>query len=67
MRLVVSNHALELKPGMFVNMSLKIPMGRHLVIPASGVLQSGTREIAFVEHGDGIHRTAGNTTRFASR
>jgi RND family efflux transporter MFP subunit len=52
-RLVVSNHALELKPGMFVNMSLKIPMGRHLVIPGSGVLQSGTREIAFVEHGDG--------------
>ena len=52
-RLVVANRALELKPGMFVNMSLKIPMGRHLVIPASGVLQSGTREIAFVEQGDG--------------
>jgi Cu(I)/Ag(I) efflux system membrane fusion protein/cobalt-zinc-cadmium efflux system membrane fusion protein len=28
-------------------------MGRHLAIPASGVLQAGTREIAFVDHGGG--------------
>jgi Cu(I)/Ag(I) efflux system membrane fusion protein/cobalt-zinc-cadmium efflux system membrane fusion protein len=28
-------------------------MGHQLVIPAAGVLQSGTREIAFVERGDG--------------
>jgi hypothetical protein len=38
---------------MFVNVSLKVPMGTQLVIPASGVLQSGTREIAFVERSDG--------------
>jgi hypothetical protein len=38
---------------MFVNVSLKIPMGQQLVIPASGVLQSGTREIAFVDRKDG--------------
>jgi hypothetical protein len=30
-----------------------VPMGRQLVIPATGVLQSGTREIAFVERSDG--------------
>jgi len=33
--------------------SLKVPMGSQLVIPASGILQSGTREIAFVERSDG--------------
>lgn len=52
-RVVFSNSGLQLKPGMFVNVSLKVPMGSQLVIPASGVLQSGTREIAFVERGDG--------------
>jgi hypothetical protein len=38
---------------MFVNVALKVPMGRQLVIPASGILQSGTRQIAFVERSDG--------------
>ena len=32
---------------MFVKVALKVPMGEQLVIPASGVLQSGTRQIAF--------------------
>jgi Cu(I)/Ag(I) efflux system membrane fusion protein/cobalt-zinc-cadmium efflux system membrane fusion protein len=52
-RIVSSNPALELKPGMFVNATLKVPMGSQLVIPASGVLQSGSRQIAFVERSDG--------------
>ena len=52
-RVVFPNPGLELKPGMFVNVSLKVPMGSQLVIPASGVLQSGTREIAFVTRSDG--------------
>src|SRR5579859_2018223 len=47
-RVVFSNPGLQLKPGMFVNVSLKVLMGNQLVIPANGVLQSGTREIAFV-------------------
>jgi len=52
-RVVFPNPGLQLKPGMFVNVDLKVPIGRELVIPASGVLQSGTREIAFVERSDG--------------
>ena len=52
-RVVFFNSGLRLKLGMFVNVALKVPMGRQLVIPATGVLQSGTREIAFVERGDG--------------
>lgn len=52
-RIVFSNPGLLLKPGMFVNVDLKIPMGRQLVIPASGVLQTGTRQIVFVDHGGG--------------
>jgi RND family efflux transporter MFP subunit len=52
-RIVFSNPGLELKPGMFVNAAFKVPMGRQLVIPASGVLQSGARQIVFVYRGDG--------------
>lgn len=53
-RLVFSNPNLLLKPGMYVNVDVGVPLGTQLVIPASGVLQSGTRQIAFVDHGNGI-------------
>ena len=52
-RLVFSNLGVVLKPGMYVNVNIDIPLGRQLVIPTSGVLQSGTREIVFVDHGEG--------------
>jgi Cu(I)/Ag(I) efflux system membrane fusion protein/cobalt-zinc-cadmium efflux system membrane fusion protein len=52
-RLVFDNLSLLLKPGMYVNVNLSVPLSMQLVIPASGVLQSGTREIAFVDRGNG--------------
>jgi Cu(I)/Ag(I) efflux system membrane fusion protein/cobalt-zinc-cadmium efflux system membrane fusion protein len=52
-RLVFENPGLLLKPGMYVNVDLGVPLGQQLVIPASGVLQSGSRQIAFVDHGNG--------------
>ncbi len=52
-RFVFSNPGLALKPGMFVNVGIHVSLGRQLVIPASGVLQAGTREIAFIDHGGG--------------
>ena len=52
-RMVFDNPRLLLKPGMYVNVDLGVPLGTQLVIPASGVLQSGTRQIAFVDHGNG--------------
>jgi RND family efflux transporter MFP subunit len=53
-RVLFSNPGLRLKPGMFVNVTLKVPMGEQLVIPASGVLQTGTRNLAFVYRSDGF-------------
>src|SRR5215469_3114669 len=49
-RLVFENPGLLLKPGMYVNVVFGVPLGTQLVVPASGVLQSGTRQIAFVDH-----------------
>ena len=52
-RLIFDNPRLLLKPGMFVNIDLGLPLGPQLVIPASGALQSGTRQMAFVDKGSG--------------
>jgi Cu(I)/Ag(I) efflux system membrane fusion protein/cobalt-zinc-cadmium efflux system membrane fusion protein len=52
-RFVFANAGLLLKPGMFVNVNIDVPLGRQLMVPASGVLYTGTRDVAFLDHGDG--------------
>lgn len=52
-RLVFSNPGLLLKPGMFVNVVLKAPAGKGVTIPASSVFHSGTRNLVFVNKGEG--------------
>jgi Cu(I)/Ag(I) efflux system membrane fusion protein/cobalt-zinc-cadmium efflux system membrane fusion protein len=52
-RVEVANPDLRLALGMFVNVEIDAPLGRQLTIPASALLYSGTREIAFVERGSG--------------
>jgi RND family efflux transporter MFP subunit len=53
-RLVFSNSDLKLKPGMYVNIRLQMPMGRQLVVPANAVFHSGTRNLVFVDQGQGV-------------
>ncbi|WP_158788389.1 efflux RND transporter periplasmic adaptor subunit [Granulicella sp. L46] len=53
-RLVFRNPRVELKPGMYVNVAISVPLGQQLVIPASAVLQSGSQAIAFLDHGNGV-------------
>ena len=52
-RLAIANPGLKLKPGMFVNADVKSNLGRQLVVPASAVFQSGTRQLVFLDHGNG--------------
>ena len=52
-RLTVPNPNLLLKPGMFVNVRLVLPLGRQLFVPASAVLQGGARQVVFVSRGQG--------------
>ncbi|MFT4115026.1 efflux RND transporter periplasmic adaptor subunit [Silvibacterium sp.] len=52
-RITIANPALRLKPGMFVNVDAKSGLGRRLVVPASALFQSGTRQIVFLNHGNG--------------
>ncbi|MGH9584336.1 MAG: efflux RND transporter periplasmic adaptor subunit, partial [Bryobacteraceae bacterium] len=52
-RIDVANPHLKLKPGMYVNVDLKADLGRHLIVPASAILQSGTQAVAFIDQGGG--------------
>jgi RND family efflux transporter MFP subunit len=52
-RLELANPEEKLKPQMYANVDLKVNLGRQLVIPADAVLDSGVRQVAFVDLGDG--------------
>lgn len=52
-RIVLANPGLKLMPGMFVNVTLRNPMGRKLVVPASAVLHAGTRQLVFISRESG--------------
>lgn len=52
-RLVFPNPGLKLRPGMFVNVNVKLPLGRQLVVPDASVFHSGTRNLVFAYTGDG--------------
>jgi Cu(I)/Ag(I) efflux system membrane fusion protein/cobalt-zinc-cadmium efflux system membrane fusion protein len=53
-RIALANPGLKLKPGMYVNVALQIPLGRQLVVPASAVLHAGMRQLVFVSGGEGV-------------
>jgi RND family efflux transporter MFP subunit len=52
-RLVFTNADMKLRPGMYVNVSLKLPLGRRTVVLDSAVFHSGTQNLAFTYTGDG--------------
>src|SRR5712692_3388943 len=52
-RLVFANPGLKLRPGIYVNVRAKLPMGRQLVVPASAAFHSGTKNLLFVYGGEG--------------
>jgi RND family efflux transporter MFP subunit len=52
-RLVFANPGLKLRPGMYVNVSLKLPLGQRLIVPDSAVFHSGTKNLIFTYAGEG--------------
>ena len=53
-RIAVKNPGLVLKPDMFVNVEIMTSSRARLVIPRSAVLDSGTRQIVYVEKEPGV-------------
>src|SRR5438034_50833 len=52
-RIDIPNPDLKLRPGMYVNAELEMDMGKALTIPVSAVMPTGTRNIVFVDKGEG--------------
>jgi len=52
-RFTIANPGGQLKPQMFTNVELKINLGNKLVIPESAVIDTGIRQIVYVDKGDG--------------
>ena len=53
-RLTVPNPGGRLKPQMFTNVEIKAGMGRRLAVPDDAVLDTGVRQIVYVDKGDGM-------------
>ena len=53
MRAEIPNTGGKLKPEMFVNVSIKVPLGNQLSAPIDAILNTGTRQLAFVEVAEG--------------
>lgn len=44
----------KLKPDMFANVNMQISLGERLVVPSTAVLDSGTKQVVFVDEGSGM-------------
>jgi membrane fusion protein, copper/silver efflux system len=52
-RIDIPNGDFRLRPGMFVNAELAMDMGEALTVPLSAVMPTGSRNVVFVDKGEG--------------
>jgi len=52
-RIDIPNPDFKLRPAMYVNAELGMDMGEGLTIPVSAVMPTGTRNVAFINKGEG--------------
>lgn len=52
-RFEIPNYGGKLKPQMYGNIAVKIDLGRKLAIPEDAVMDTGTRQIVYVDKGEG--------------
>ena len=52
-RALVATPEAELRPEMFVDVRIQIPLGRHLAVPKDAVMDTGEHQIVFVVRGEG--------------
>lgn len=53
-RVEMHNPGMKLKPDMFVNAIIKVPLASEIVVPVTAVMDSGTRQTVWVESSPGI-------------
>ncbi len=53
-RLVLPNPKGRLKPQMFTNVEINVDLGPRLMVPSEAVIDTGTRQIVYVDRGEGL-------------
>lgn len=53
-RFSIPNPGGQLKPQMFTNVEIKVGMGTRLVVPEDAVIDTGMRQLVYVDKGEGI-------------
>jgi Cu(I)/Ag(I) efflux system membrane fusion protein len=61
-RFSIPNTGGKLKPGMFTDVELKINLGRRLAVPDEAVIDTGLRQIVYVDKGGGYFEPRAITT-----
>lgn len=52
-RFTIPNPGMQLKPQMFTNVEIKVDLGKRLVVPDDAVIDTGARQIVYVDKGEG--------------
>ncbi len=52
-RFTINNPTNQLKPQMFTNVEIRIDMGKRLAVPDDAIIDTGTRQIIYVDKGEG--------------
>lgn len=68
-RLEAQNPGFKLRPGMFVDVTVPVELGPALTVAKDAVLDSGSRQLVFVDKGEGLFEPRRVTTgwRYAGR
>lgn len=53
-RVEMANPGMKLKPDMFVNAIIKVPLGSSIVVPVTAVIDTGKRQVVWVEGSPGM-------------
>jgi membrane fusion protein, copper/silver efflux system len=53
-RVEMANPGMRLKPDMFVNALIKVPLGKAIVVPVTAVIDTGKRQTVWVENSPGM-------------
>jgi Cu(I)/Ag(I) efflux system membrane fusion protein len=53
-RVEMPNPGMKLKPDMFVNAIIKVPLGSAIVVPVTAVMDTGKRQVVWVESSPGM-------------
>jgi len=53
-RVEMANPGMRLKPDMFVNAVIKVPLGTSIVVPVTAVIDTGKRRVVWVESSPGM-------------